>query len=139
MAYEWLSPALSFIGGLAGSVVTLKIGLSNFKLSKQSLKQQRIINKMNLKNAQKINEQNLKADVVVKSRMKWIEEVRHLSSNLIKTYTDMYSTNENANVALQSANKLMESNKYLINQHKTETDENKKSDLIKKSDLTMKN
>lgn len=89
-------------------------------------------NKKRMTHEKEINNMKLKADVVVKSRMKWIEEVRHLSSNLIKTYTDMYSTNENANSAFQSANKLMESNKDLMNQHKTETDENKKSDLIKK-------
>lgn len=56
MAYEWVewaSPALSFFGGVVGSVVTLRIGLKNFKLNKQSLKQQRVINQMNLRNAKK--------------------------------------------------------------------------------------
>lgn len=89
-------------------------------------------NKKRMAHEKEINNMKLKADVVVKSRMKWIEEVRHLSSNLIKTYTDMYSTNKNADIALQSAKKLMGDNKSLMDQLKTETDENKKSGLIKK-------
>lgn len=91
MPYEWVSPALSFAGGLAGSLVTLKIGLSNFKLSKQSLKQQRIINKMNLRNAKKINDQNLKAEVVVKSRMEWIKDVREMSNRFITLHAKQLS------------------------------------------------
>lgn len=94
MAYEWVewaSPALSFFGGVVGSVVTLRIGLKNFKLNKQSLKQQRVINQMNLRNAKKINDQSLKAEVVVKSRMEWIKDVRDMSRRFITLHAKQLS------------------------------------------------
>ena len=51
-------------------------------------------NKKRMAHEKEINDMKLKADVVVKSRMEWIKDVRELSSRLIKTYTDMYQDNE---------------------------------------------
>ncbi|MEB8101605.1 hypothetical protein [Staphylococcus xylosus] len=106
MAYEWVewaSPALSFFGGVVGSVVTLRIGLKNFKLNEQSLKQQRVINQMNLRNAKKINDQSLKAEVVVKSRMEWIKDVRDMSRRFITLHAKQLS---NINHLISYSNNL---------------------------------
>lgn len=51
-------------------------------------------NKKRMAHEKEINDMKLKADVVVKSRMEWIKDVRELSSRLIKTYTYMYQDNE---------------------------------------------
>lgn len=116
MAYEWLSPALSFAGGLAGSVVTLGIGLYNFKISKQSLKQQRIINKMNLKNAKIINDQSLKAEVVVKSRIEWIKDVRDMSKRFIALHSKQLT---NINLLINYSNEF---NRYQTDAFKVTLD-----------------
>lgn len=83
-----------------------------------------LTNKKKMEHEKEINDMKLKADVVVKSRMEWIKEVRELSSRLIKTYTNMYQDNEkfynyekiikeyldevkqNANEALQTDDKV---------------------------------
>ncbi|MCJ1748108.1 hypothetical protein MT416_02210 [Mammaliicoccus sciuri] len=89
-------------------------------------------NKKRMEHEKEINEMKLKADVVVKSRIAWIKEVRELSSRLIKNYTEMYATNANAENVLKSVNELNESTLALIEEHKTETDENRSNYLLEK-------
>ncbi|WP_239761933.1 MULTISPECIES: hypothetical protein [unclassified Mammaliicoccus] len=89
-------------------------------------------NKKRMEHEKEINDMKLKADVVVKSRMEWIKEVRELSSRLIKNYTEMYKTNGDAEFVFKSVKQLDESNHALIEKHKTETDENKSDYLLKK-------
>ncbi|MFT2140664.1 hypothetical protein [Staphylococcus sp. GDY8P145P] len=89
-------------------------------------------NKKRMEHEKEINEMKLKADVVVKSRIEWIKEVRELSSRLIKNYTEMYATNANAENVLKSVNELNESTLALIEEHKTETDENRSNYLLEK-------
>ncbi|PTJ81251.1 hypothetical protein BU055_11475 [Staphylococcus succinus] len=122
MTYEWVSPILSFTGGLVGSVATLTIGLNNFKLNKKSLQQQRIINKMNLKNAKKINDQNLKAEVVVKSRMEWIKDVRDMNRRFISLHTKQLS---NINILITYSNEFNRyQTKAITETHSTDSHQN---------------
>lgn len=109
--YDWhnyISPGLSFVGGLVGSIITLWVGLKRLKINektlqqqKQALEEQKSMNDLRIQNETKINEDKLinekrindmklQADVVAKSRMEWIKEVRQLSARLLKTYTEMY-------------------------------------------------
>lgn len=55
-------------------------------------------NKKRMEHEKEINDMKLKADVVVKSRMEWIKEVRELSSRLLKVYTKMYQDNKRFNI-----------------------------------------
>lgn len=87
-------------------------------------------NSKRMEHEKEINDMKLKADVVVKSRMEWIEDVRNLSANLIQTYTEMYSTNEKANTILQSVNKMSKENNSLVAEHADESDENKKNTIL---------
>lgn len=91
-----------------------------------------LTNKKRMEHEKEINDMKLKADVVVKSRMEWIKEVRELSSRLIKNYTEMYATNANAENVVKSVKELNESNLALIEEHKTESDENRSNYLLKK-------
>lgn len=136
MAYEWVSPLLSFIGGLAGSVVTLKIGLNNFKLSKQSLKQQRIINKMNLKNAQKINEQNLKAEVIVKSRMEWINDTKDYASEFCISCTELLYILPRKKVYNDAISEYVNKKRKLVKSLGNSSTSTFKNDLIEISKLS---
>ncbi|MHD0370102.1 hypothetical protein ACY2C8_07660 [Mammaliicoccus sciuri] len=45
-------------------------------------------NRKRMKHEKEINDMKLKADVVVKSRMEWIKEVRELSSDLVAEHTN---------------------------------------------------
>ncbi|WP_426428654.1 hypothetical protein [Staphylococcus equorum] len=87
-------------------------------------------NSKRMEHEKEINDMKLKADVVVKSRMEWIEDVRNLSANLIQTYTEMYSTNEKANTILQSVNKMSKENNSLVAEYADESDENKKNTIL---------
>lgn len=89
-------------------------------------------NKKRMEHEKEINDMKLKADVVVKSRMEWIKEVRELSSRLIKNHTKMYATNADAENVVKSVKVLNESNLALIEEHKTESDKDRSDYLLKK-------
>lgn len=65
-------------------------------------------NKKRMLHEKEINDMKLKADVVVKSRMEWIEKVRELSSDFIILHTELSNTISN------HRNTVMETNKNNI-------------------------
>ncbi|MEB7746526.1 hypothetical protein NGB19_06940 [Staphylococcus equorum] len=73
-------------------------------------------NKKRMIHEKEINDMKLKADVVVKSRMEWIEKVRELSSDFIILHTELSNTISNYRYTVEKTNENNEITEEIINE-----------------------
>lgn len=85
------------------------------KNNEDILTQQKKNNDAILKQQKELGEATIKAEVISKSRIDWIQEVRKAVANLIASYSDLAKSNpSNSDVYLQKLVDLQEKNEMLI-------------------------